>query len=201
MRKLRNSKGQFEKGNSGYWLGKKRPDLKNTGASSTMFKKGIKVWNKGIEWELMKGNTNGFKKGNKSWNEGMKLPYKPRLNMRGKAAWNSGLTYKDDERILAKEKSPSWQGGLTKVNWSMRHLSDYKHFRVKVLIRDGYKCIQCKSADNLHVDHIKPFSLYPELRLDADNARVLCRDCHVKTSTWGGRVGTRKAVMVYGRST
>jgi hypothetical protein len=50
-------KGQFKKGNSGHWLGKKRPNIWNGSrpelkgkhlAPNTEFKEGIEVWNKGL---------------------------------------------------------------------------------------------------------------------------------------------------------
>lgn len=56
-KKLRNNKGQFVKGNQGFWLGKKRPRLKSSNASKTMFKEGSKPWNKGIEWKEMQGKN------------------------------------------------------------------------------------------------------------------------------------------------
>jgi hypothetical protein len=37
----------------------------------------------------------------------------------------------------------------------------------------------------LNVDHIKPFSLFPELRFDIKNGRTLCLLCHTKTDTFG----------------
>ena len=39
---MRDSEGRFIKGNKGFWLGKKRPNLINTNAAKTMFKKGIR---------------------------------------------------------------------------------------------------------------------------------------------------------------
>lgn len=45
--------------------------------------------------------------------------------------------------------------------------------------RDGRECRQCGhtgSTDNpLQIDHVLPWSEYPELGLDPDNLQVLCR--------------------------
>jgi len=38
------------------------------------------------------------------------------------------------------------------------------------------------SKCEMHVDHIKPVSLYPELKYDPDNLQVLCRDCNLEKS-------------------
>lgn len=34
------------------------------------------------------------------------------------------------------------------------------------------------TTTNLEVDHIKEVQYYPELALDLDNLRTLCKDCH-----------------------
>ena len=44
-------------------------------------------------------------------------------------------------------------------------------------------CTNCKEylgneAKAWHFAHIKPKGLYPELRLDPDNIRLLCYECH-----------------------
>lgn len=61
----------------------------------------------------------------------------------------------------------------------------YKKWKYNILERDKYKCILCGDNKNIEVDHIKPLSLYPQLALDINNGRVLCRECHKKTDTYG----------------
>ena len=48
-----------------------------------------------------------------------------------------------------------------------------------VLKRDDYTCVLCSQrGGDLHVDHIKDWSNYPELRFDPSNCRTLCVKCH-----------------------
>ena len=82
----------------------------------------------------------------------------------------------------------NWKGGVTETNWSFRHTSSYLKFRATVLKRDNNQCILCGSCENLNVDHIKPFSKFPELRIDITNARTLCRSFHQKNPTPGNKI-------------
>ena len=91
------------------------------------------------------------------------------------------------EKVIGSN-NPNWKGGVTEKNWSLRHTSKYLKFRREVLERDGYKCVVCESTAELTVDHIIPFSVSIEKRLDPTNGRVICRPCHIKSPTWGGRV-------------
>lgn len=79
---------------------------------------------------------------------------------------------------------------VTSENDRVRHSWKYKIWKKAVLARDGYKCVQCGGLKNLHVDHIKEFAFYPELRFEISNGRVLCFECHRKTETWGPRYRT-----------
>lgn len=83
------------------------------------------------------------------------------------------------------ERASNWQGGITPILRAQRN--SIKKWSIQVRKRDG-KCILCSSTQNLHADHIKPFSLYPELRNDLTNGRTLCASCHYKTDTFGGRI-------------
>lgn len=64
---------------------------------------------------------------------------------------------------------------------------EYLHWRESVLKRDGYKCVWCASEFDLHADHIKPKSIYPDLAYDVANGRTLCAPCHRQTDTYGKR--------------
>lgn len=87
-----------------------------------------------------------------------------------------------------------WKGGITPMNMKIRSSLEYKIWRTAVFERDKYTCIWCgmKSGNGKHVqlnaDHIKPFSLFPELRFAIDNGRTLCVDCHKKTDTFAGKI-------------
>ena len=97
------------------------------------------------------------------------------------------------------ERSVSWRGGLTSANGRIRGSLEYRRWKKAVLQRDGHICVLCgvnKAEDKtivLHVDHIKPFALFPDLRFDVDNGRVLCKQCHLATDTYGSRAKLRKA--------
>lgn len=54
--------------------------------------------------------------------------------------------------------------------------------RLEKLHQCSYRCELCGSKltkESTELHHIKPQSLYPELRHDPDNLMALCHDCHV----------------------
>ena len=89
------------------------------------------------------------------------------------------------------EKNHLWKGGITPINEKIRASLEYTIWRRAVFERDNYTCIWCGIRGEigrrveLNADHIKPFSLFPELRFAIDNGRTLCVDCHKKTDTYG----------------
>lgn len=54
----------------------------------------------------------------------------------------------------------------------------WMQLRKKVLRKYGKVCMKCGNTENIHVDHIKPRSLFPELELDFENMQVLCQTCN-----------------------
>lgn len=87
-------------------------------------------------------------------------------------------------------KKWNWKGGITPVNHKIRSSLEYRLWREAVFARDNWTCVMClERGVKLEADHIKPFSLFPELRFAIDNGRTLCKPCHRKTPTWGTRKG------------
>nr|WP_192944542.1 HNH endonuclease [Ligilactobacillus agilis] len=63
------------------------------------------------------------------------------------------------------------------------HSKGWAALRQQALSRDNYECLWCKeegrvSSGTLEVDHIKDLEHYPELALNLDNLRTLCKDHH-----------------------
>lgn len=89
------------------------------------------------------------------------------------------------------DKSPLWRGGVTEINKKIRSSAGYKEWRRSVFFRDDYTCVLCHERGvELHADHIKPFSLHPELRFSIENGRTLCVPCHKDTPTYLGKIKT-----------
>lgn len=56
----------------------------------------------------------------------------------------------------------------------------WRGLKQKVFEMYGKVCLCCNSTKNIAVDHIKPYSKYPELCVDFDNLQPLCSICNSK---------------------
>ena len=136
--------------------------------------------------------ANDDRKGNKPWNFGIPMSSvtktKLSTSLMGKIPWNKGKKYPQ----FGGKNHFAWKGGTynkdRKIDMQRKF---YREWRKSVLERDNYTCIWCGSKKKLNADHIKPYSLYPELRYELSNGRTLCEECHKKTDTYG-----KKAVII-----
>lgn len=71
----------------------------------------------------------------------------------------------------------------TEISKEFYSSNKWRSLRYAKLEESKGKCVCCgrSAKDNiiLHVDHIKPRSLFPELALDITNLQVLCDDCNI----------------------
>ena len=161
---------KFQKGHKGYWLGKKgywagkkRPGLKNWFNT-----KGIIPWNK------INSNIQC-----KFCNKIFHCP--PSIIKLGRKYCSRSCKAKLQSVINKGQNNPCWRGGITSINKLIRGSLEYEEWRKFCMERDLYTCQDCGQVGGmLHVDHIKPFALYSELRLDINNGRTLCIKCHRK---------------------
>jgi 5-methylcytosine-specific restriction endonuclease McrA len=62
---------------------------------------------------------------------------------------------------------------------AIRNSKEYREWRTAVYERDKYTCQNCgRVGGKINAHHIKPFSRFPELRLDVNNGVTLCKECH-----------------------
>lgn len=63
---------------------------------------------------------------------------------------------------------------------------EWRELRYRALVKNGGACQACgataKDGARIHVDHIKPRSLFPKLELEISNLQVLCEDCNLGKS-------------------
>lgn len=135
------------------------------------FKKGQKAWNKGIKGSVV------------AWNKGKKMSEEFREKMRQSNRQNPRRYWLGKPRYdMRGPKSNFWTGVNHKTQrQKMMETLEYKTWRRSVFERDSYTCQKCfVKGGHLNADHIKPFALFPELRLEIANGQALCVKCHLK---------------------
>jgi len=85
-----------------------------------------------------------------------------------------------DKKICAKENSPSWRGGISRLPYSFDFNDELKEL---IRRRDNYNCRECgrpqeKQKYPLSVHHIN----YDKFDTDPENLTSLCNRCHAKTN-------------------
>lgn len=67
--------------------------------------------------------------------------------------------------------------------------SEWRRLRYRVIVAQKGECQACgRSRKNggimIHVDHIKPISKFPHLKLVQSNLQLLCEDCNMGKGAW-----------------
>lgn len=91
------------------------------------------------------------------------------------------------ERVFTKAKQARVQAKVSQGSYAAFYETEaWRRVRYEALRRHGGMCCLCGATAHqgavLHVDHIKPRSLFPQLELDVDNLQVLCADCNLGKS-------------------
>ena len=101
-------------------------------------------------------------------------------------------------------KHPNWKGGITSLRIQIHNLDEYKQWRHKIYVRDGFACVECREiGSRLVAHHIKAFArIFEENNIttiieaqickelwDIDNGVTLCDGCHELTHGYRNRGG------------
>lgn len=161
------------------------PRSEETRHKMRLRKLGKPTWNKGKPWSrAIRKKMSEARQGIKLSEETKKKMSDTRRGRKLSLQWRENISLAQRGR-----RGNNWQGGKTKRHNKLRHCSKYRVWREMVFERDNYTCQFCdKHGGKLNADHIKPFSMYKELRYDVSNGRTLCASCHHKTDTFGGRI-------------
>lgn len=169
--------------------------------------------------KIKEGLQKSFPNGRIAWNKGKKFSEETKRKMSlariGRPKAKNGFSFHKGHKLnvgykhtlewrklmserMKGDKHFAWKGGVTKVNETIRKSLDYKLWREAVFKRDNYICVQCNKnkevSGKLNAHHIKPFSLFPELRFAIDNGITLCVSCHKKTDTYMGKIWSYKKI-------
>ena len=71
-----------------------------------------------------------------------------------------------------------WEWKARKGSGNFYQSKRWLAVRYDALKRSSGACELCGAKDELHVDHIKPRSLFPELAYELSNLQVLCKSCN-----------------------
>lgn len=81
---------------------------------------------------------------------------------------------------ISRQRVPIYVPGMSAGFYKTR---EWRELRYQVLVKYGKSCQCCNTVSGqLHVDHIKPRSKYPELELDINNLQILCEGCNIGKS-------------------
>lgn len=92
------------------------------------------------------------------------------------------------KKTKALQIAPKFVSGIDVTTVEFLSTYEWRKVRMMALKKHGARC-QCCGASAatgavIHVDHIKPRKLFPQLALDVDNLQVLCHECNHGKGNW-----------------
>lgn len=130
-----------------------------------------------------------FKKGQVSAFKGKKHSEKNKKLFRELRLKDGRVPYlKDGKHWLHHDgaKPSSWKGGVTPERQSVYSSKEWVNAVKQVWKRDNAICQNCGKKHNdkkhrgtFHIHHLLPFAEYDNLRCNADNLVLLCKECHL----------------------
>jgi 5-methylcytosine-specific restriction endonuclease McrA len=182
--------------------------------------KGLKWCTKCKEWRNLEDYTTDNSRYDKKRSTcNFCVRVKVKKSLKGRPSPMKGKTYEElhgpekakqmrDKQSRERSGSGNWnyRGGTRRIFDAIRSTTEHKSWRERVLERDGHMCTECGETNRLEVDHIKTLysivvenhistvkqALLCEELFDDKNGRVLCRDCHKKTPTYGLKTIVKK---------
>ena len=108
---------------------------------------------------------------------------------KGKARLEKKARRKARDRQAALRKAGLYHAPLPPVDGdAFLRTYEWRRVRMQALKLYGTRCQCCGASPAtgavLHVDHIKPRKLYPQLALDVQNLQVLCHECNHGKGNW-----------------
>ena len=89
----------------------------------------------------------------------------------------------DNAKIICNGCLPTWSGSNLDGHVSFYQRPEWKRLRAKVIENQGMTCRHCHrtpdAPSDVHVDHIRPRYIYPELSFTLGNLQPLCADCNM----------------------
>lgn len=88
--------------------------------------------------------------------------------------------------MIAQRKRPELAHAVVNGDGFLRSF-EWRRVRMQAIKKYGPRC-QCCGASApavvIHVDHIKPRRIFPELALSLSNLQILCEDCNHGKGNW-----------------
>ena len=108
-----------------------------------------KVWNDGLTKETDERVKRNIEKSTNTINSNSEEIKRRSVFM--KKRWENG-----DIKILYGPDSSQWKGGTSEINNIARASKRlYDEWKYPILVRDGFKCIECGNSEKLHIHHDK----------------------------------------------